>query len=48
MRLIMYAIFNKETNKKVYANCRMSKCTEVLEAMPNKESFEIRYKWQSI
>jgi hypothetical protein len=48
MRLIIYAVCNKETDKIVYANCRRSKCVEVLEAMPNKELFELRYRWQSI
>lgn len=48
MRLIHYAIFNKTTNERVYTNCDEAKCQAVLDQMPNKENFEIRYKWLSI
>lgn len=47
MRTIIYAIFNKETNERVYANCRQSKCQKMLDTMENKENYEIRYKWFS-
>ena len=48
MRTIIYAIIEKETGKRVYANCRMSKCEEVLATMENKENYKIGYKWFSI
>ena len=47
MRTIIYAIIEKETGKRVYANCRMSKCEEVLATMENKENYTIGYKWRS-
>ena len=47
MRIILYAIFNKTTNERVYTNCRQSKCQEMLDAMENKENYEIRYKWRN-
>ena len=48
MRTIMYAVFNKETNERIYTNCRLYKCEEFLEAQENKEALEIRHKWFSI
>lgn len=48
MRTIIYAIVNKETNKRVYVNAREIECRKVLAEMDNKEQFEIRYKWMSI
>jgi hypothetical protein len=47
MRTIIYSVVNKETNKKVYANCQVSKCEEHLAKLENKENFKIVYKWQS-
>ena len=47
MRLIHYAVFNKTTNERIYTNCDQRKCQEYLDKMPNKENFEIRYKWKS-
>lgn len=46
MRTIIYGVFNKETGKKVYANCRQHKCVEYINA--NEGNFEIRYKWFSV
>lgn len=48
MRLIHYYIVNKETGKRVYTNCRFSKCEEMLATMENKENFFISHKWVSI
>ena len=48
MRLIHYCVFNKKTKKAVYVHCKESKCREHLEAVPDKENYEIRYKWVSI
>jgi hypothetical protein len=47
MRTIIYSVVNKETNKKVYANCQVSKCQEYMETLENKDNFKIVYKWQS-
>lgn len=47
MRTIMYAIFNKTTNMRVYTNWNHSKCVEVMNELDNKEEYEIRYKWFS-
>ena len=48
MRIIKFAVFNKETNKRIYTNCRESKCIEFIDKQDNKENFEIRHKWFSI
>lgn len=48
MRLIHYSVINKETGKKVYINCRSSKCEEFLETLEDKENYFIGYKWVSI
>ena len=48
MRTIIYAIINKETHERVYTNCRLAKCEEVLATMENKENYKIGYKWYSI
>lgn len=47
MRTIIYAIFNKETNEKIYVNARHSECEKMMNTLENKEKFEIRYKWRS-
>jgi hypothetical protein len=47
MRTIIYSVVNKETNKKVYANCQVSKCQEYMETLENKENFKICYGWRS-
>ena len=47
MRTIIYSVINKETNKKVYANCQVSKCEEYLATLENKENFKIVYRYQS-
>ena len=48
MRLIHYSVANKETNEKIYTNCRKEKCVEFLNNLPNKEEFAICYKCLSI
>lgn len=48
MRLIHYCVFNKETKKAVYVNCREDKCREHLASLENQDKYEIRYKWVSI
>ena len=48
MRTIIYAIFNKETNERIYTNCKQNECEKVLATLDNKENYEIRYKWKSI
>jgi hypothetical protein len=46
MRLVMYAVFRKDTNEKVYTNVSHRKCEEYI--AENSGDFEIRYKWISI
>lgn len=48
MRAIIYKVINKNTNAQVYGNCRVNKCEEFLANLPNKEDYEIVYKWHSI
>ena len=48
MRLIHYYIVNKETGKRIYSDCRVAKCEEILATMKNKENYFIGYKWVSI
>jgi hypothetical protein len=48
MRTIIYGVFNKETNKRIYTNIQRIKCEEFVNAQENKENLEIRYKWTSI
>ena len=48
MRTIIYSVFNKENNERIYTNCRQSKCEEFINAQNNKDSLVIRYKWFSI
>lgn len=48
MRLVHYGVFNKETNSRVYTDCRKSKAEEFIAKQANPENFEIRYKWVSI
>ena len=45
MRGILYGVFNKETNERIYTNCRRYKCEEFVETHENKANLEIRYKW---
>ena len=47
MRTIIYAVFNKETNERIYSNCRERKCEEFINAHEDKEKLVIRYKWKS-
>lgn len=47
MRTIIYSVWNKETNKKVYANCKCRKCEEFINEQENPSNFEITYKWRS-
>lgn len=47
MRTIIYSVWNKETNTKIYSNWQECKCQEVIDNMEDKEQFEIRYKWRS-
>lgn len=46
MRTIIYAVFNKETNERVYTNCKKSKCEEFAKSQGNS-NLEVRYKWYS-
>ena len=48
MRLIHYYVINKKTNERIYTNCRGYKAEEFLASLPNKEDYEIRYRWVSI
>lgn len=47
MRTIIYSVWNKETNERVYANCRSRKCEEYINAQENPDNFAITYKWRS-
>lgn len=48
MRLIHYYVINKETNEKVYTDCREVKAKEFLANLSDKENYRIGYKWVSI
>ena len=48
MRTIVYAVFNKETNTRLYTNANHSKCVEFISGQPNADELTIRYKWFSI
>lgn len=48
MRTIIYGVFDKETNKRIYTNVRKSKCEEFISAQDDKENLVICYKWISI
>lgn len=45
MRIIKYAVFNKETNERVFTHCSLRKCEERLAQLGG---YEIRHKWFSI
>lgn len=45
MRTIIYAVFNKDTNERVYTNADLHKCEEHMKGL--KGNFEIRHKWKS-
>ena len=45
MRLVLYHVVNKDTNKSVYVDCRKPKAVEFLQALAAQEQFELRYKW---
>lgn len=46
MRTIIYSVFNKETNERVYSHWDRKECVKVLETL-NKEQYDICYKWRS-
>ena len=48
MRTIIYGVFNKETNERIYTNIRKNKCEEFISSHENKENLVVRYKWFSI
>jgi hypothetical protein len=48
MRLIIYAVFNKETNKRIFTSAYFHKCNEKMKALDNAENYEIRHKFKSI
>lgn len=48
MRTVLYGVFNKETNERIFTHCLPRKAQEFLESLENKENFEIRHKWVSI
>ena len=48
MRAIFYAIFNKETNERIYTDRSIFECEKMMATLKNKENFEIRHKWFSI
>lgn len=48
MRTIIYAVFNKETNERIYIDCRRNKCEEFIGMQNNKENLVVKYKWSSI
>lgn len=47
MRTIIYSVINKNTNEKVYANCKNYKCEEFISKQENPNDFVITYKWRS-
>ena len=48
MRLLRFAIYNKETNERIYVDARYNKIMEKLNTLENKENYEIRSKFVSI
>ena len=48
MRLIMYYVIEKETNRKVYVNCWERKARAYLATLPNADRYVIGYKWMSV
>lgn len=48
MRAIFYAVFNKETNERLYTDRSNLECEKFMNTLENKENYEIRYKWFSI
>lgn len=48
MRIIKYAVFNKETNERIFTHCSLRKCEEKLVQLNNENGYEIRHKWFSI
>ena len=47
MRTIIYGVFNKETNKRLYIDCRERNCQKYIDNHPEKANLVIRYKWKS-
>ena len=47
MRTIIYTVFNKETNERIYSDCRKRKCEEFISAHEEREKLVICYKWKS-
>lgn len=45
MKLTHYYVINKETGKVEYVNCRSWKAQEYMDALENKEQYEIRAKY---
>lgn len=48
MRLKLYAIFNKETNERIFTTAIYGKCEKILETIENSENYEVRHKWTSV
>ena len=48
MRIIHYGVFNKETGKRIYIDCRRYKCVEFINTQDDKQNLVICYKWISI
>ena len=46
MRTIIYSVYNKETNEKVYSHWDRNECVKVLDTL-DKEKFVICYEWRS-
>lgn len=47
MRTIIYTVWDKESNKKVYVNCYRRECEKFINSQENPASFGITYKWRS-
>lgn len=48
MRLIIYCVMNKKTQKRVFTNCNRRKVENFLASLEDKEDYCIGYKWTSI
>jgi hypothetical protein len=47
MRAIIYGVFNKKTNKRLYIDCRERNCQRFIDSHPDRADLVIRYKWKS-
>lgn len=47
MRTIVYAIFDKETGKRMFTSVKLTSILTRLETFEDKDRYEIRHTWRS-